>query len=443
MTTVVATVGTIPGAGATSVVAALGAALGEQRRQVALVDASAEGSRIGDVLDLEDGGAIADAVRRNASLAEVQATGPHGVAAFPAGPDTDWGAIPPDDVATVYEQLRERFEVVLVDCGSDLPPASVAWLGHADEVLVVTDPDVTAPVGELATLAGAFDVTVRGVVGNRVPPLDTKDALRALATLDQRVVGVLPEDATVDTAADAGESVLLHEPDSPIASTIWRFALRLREDDHDEVVVPQGTVPTRHPGDDATSATDPERRRAREGRTNQARTATASGGSPGGVDGDGGSASADGGGERTDADSSGAGGSARRDRERRSSTTLGPSGSGSTGGATPVADGAPASTPEGDRDAASIFGGDGREGPGNDAGEDRSTAPAADDGDDDDWTAGEAAASRTTSEEPSPANPRGVDRNSEVLSDEEIEEVFRETMQRVKRQREAEERDGS
>jgi septum site-determining protein MinD len=256
MSPVVAVVGTIAGAGATTTVTALGTALAEQRRRVALVDATAEGSRLADVLDLEDDGDLADALRRGTTVADVQGSGPHDVAAFPAAPETSWGSMRPDAVATLYDQLRERFEFVLVDCGSDLSPARSAWLGHADEVVVVTDPDVAGAVPETAALAGAFGVPVRGVVANRVRLKEVDDAVEALGETDLPVLGVLPEDPTVGIAADAGDSVLRTEPDSPIASVAWDLALRFRQRDHEEPVLPAGVgrPPSATTGDPTSGA---------------------------------------------------------------------------------------------------------------------------------------------------------------------------------------------
>lgn len=248
MSTVLATVGTIPGAGTTTVSAALAAALGEQRSRVGLVDATAEGSRIGDVFPLDGDGELTDALRRGAAIGDVQTAGPHDVSVFPATADTAWGSVRPDAVADTYDALRERFEYVIVDCGSGLDPASAAWLGHADEVLVVTDPDVAGTVDEIAALARAFDVGVRGIVANRVPMPAVEEALEDLAATDLPVLAVLPEDPAVGAAEAAGASLLAHDPDSPIATVAWAFASAIRDRAHDEPVVPQGTVSGRVPG---------------------------------------------------------------------------------------------------------------------------------------------------------------------------------------------------
>ncbi|GAB3680238.1 hypothetical protein GCM10028857_02700 [Salinarchaeum chitinilyticum] len=254
MSTVIAVVGTIAGAGTTTVATSLGTALGEQRRRVALVDATEEGSRIQDSIDVGGDGEVIDALRRGTSLADVQASGPHDVAVFPADSETSWGAVRPDAVDTFYEELRERFEFVVVDCGCSLSLARTAWLGHADEAVIVTDPDVASAVAEPETLASAFDVPVRGVLANRVPHKEVDDALDALAAVDAPVLGVLPEDPTVDAAAAAGTSVLRAEPDSPIATCVWKLALRIRETDHEEPVVPPGTVPPGTGRDDGSDS---------------------------------------------------------------------------------------------------------------------------------------------------------------------------------------------
>jgi len=260
MATVVAVFGTIAGAGTTTVVTALGTALGEQRRQVAVVDATAEGSRLTDTIGVEGGGEVTDALRRGTAIPEVQADAPHDVAAFPAGPETSWGAVRPDAVDDLYDQLRDRFEFVLVDCGNEPCVDRAAWLGHADEIVIVTDPDVADAVPDLVALADAFEVPVRGVLASRVPPKEVGDAIEALDRTDQTVLGVLPEDPTVGAAAASRTSILRTEPDSLIATSAWEFALRFRQRDHDEPVVPAGTVPdsVELPSDEPEGESDAE-----------------------------------------------------------------------------------------------------------------------------------------------------------------------------------------
>lgn len=255
MSTVIAVVGTIAGAGTTTVATSVGTALGEQRRGVALVDATEEGSRIHDSIDVDGDSEVIDALRRGTSVADAQATGPHDVAVFAADSETNWGAVRPDAVATFYEELRERFEFVVVDCGCSLSLSRTAWLGHADEAVIVTDPDVAGAVAEPETLASAFEVPVRGVLANRVPHKEVDSALDALAAVGAPVLGVLPEDPTVGAAAASGTSVLRAEPDSPIATCVWKLALRIRETDHDEPVVPPA-APMRTDRDDDSTADD-------------------------------------------------------------------------------------------------------------------------------------------------------------------------------------------
>lgn len=279
MATVVAVVGTIAGAGTTTVVTALGSALGEQRQRVALVDATAEGSRLTDSIGIEGGGEVTDALRRGTAVGDVQADGPHDVAAFPADPETNWGAIRPDAVDDLYEQLRDRFEFVLVDYGDSPSTDRAAWLGHADEVVIVTDPDVADAVPEIVALAGAFDVPVRGVLASRVPHKEVGDAIDALAETDQTVLGILPEDPTVGAAAEAGTSVLRAEPDSPIATSTWELGLHFRESDHDEPVVPAGTAPESVADTEPSSTTDSDG--ASTGDSNDASTADSDDATPG------------------------------------------------------------------------------------------------------------------------------------------------------------------
>lgn len=253
MSPVVAVTGVIPGAGATTTVAALGSALAEQRNHVALVDASPEGSRLAEVLSLPDGDRLADALRRSADLANVQVDGPHGTVCFPAAPETAWHSIRPGAVASLYEDLRARFDLALVDCGSAVTPATAAWLGHADELVVVADADVADAVADRVAVGEAFDTPLRGVVANRVVRDEAPAALNRLETTGQPVLAALPEDPTVGAAAGDRRSILEEDPDSVVATCTWKLAKRFASRDHDEPVVPTGWIDE---GDDGSGRTE-------------------------------------------------------------------------------------------------------------------------------------------------------------------------------------------
>jgi len=415
MGTVVAVVGTIPGAGATTVVATVGAALAERNHRVAIVDGTTEGSRVGDVLPIGGGGELADALRRGAVLGDVQSDGPHGLAIFRAGPDTSWGSMRPDAVANTYDDLRGRFDVVLVDVGSSLTPASAPWLGHADDAIVVTDPDVAGAVDETAALARAFDVDVTGIVANRVPPKDVEDALDALEATGLRVLAVLPEDRAVGAAEAERETVFAYDPDSPMASVAWSFAGALLSGNHADVAVPRGTLTTQG-GGGSTASTDgrgtsdvqPGGRAGDDTR----RSATDDTGST--------QSDAPGSGQRTDGSASTS--ENRTEAEPSRASPEQPTGT-AVGHPTQRGD----ATPDrgSDRRASQILSGSE-----SDAGTEAGGAANADETDD------ESGPDRFEFGETEQEEEESSDDGQAELTDEEIEDVFKETMERVKKRQE-------
>lgn len=430
MGTVVAVVGTIPGAGATTAVATLGAALAERSQRVALVDATQEGSRLTEVVGTDGDGALGDALRRGTTLAEVQADGPRGIAVFPADDDTSWGSMRPDAIADAYETMRDRFDVVLVDCGSTLTPAAAPWLGHADDALIVTDPDVAGTVDETAGLARAFDVDVTGILANRVPPKEVREALTALDATGLRVLAVLPEDRAVGAAAEAGTSVFVHDPDSAISRVAWRFAEALLSGEHEQPIVPQGTLAVA--GGGGASAGAPDRAGATDATGSTSTGGDASSGSaPSGPSGPSGPTAPSTPSSSTDSPDG------TLDPEQPTGTAVGePEASGrtrrdagSTGDRSPREDEPESESrptgPAGDheRTISQILSGSEDDG-------DRSSDVGEDDRGPDRFEFGDV-------EHPD----REPDDEDAELSDEEIEAVFKQTMDRVKQRREGEETD--
>ena len=484
MSRVVVTVGAIPGAGATTLVSTLGSALAEQRSHVALVDASQDGSRIDDVLPLSGGGEVADALRRGSALADVQASGPHDLNAFPAAPDTNWDAIRPGAIANAYDRLRERFDVVLVDCGSELTPASAAWIGYADELVLVNCPEVAGDVGDLTGLASAFDVEILGIVANRVVQDEADETQRVLEATPHQPLAIVPEDPAVDGAATQCQSVLVHEPDSVVAGCVWELARRVRDGDHDDPVVPQswsavGASSTTDPaaastdggdasvaGDPPADSTSPTATDGSESPTGRSSTtqdgSTAQNESPTRADG---AKASDSSGDATssseratdDASESGAVDPVATDPDGTVPDDTDPD---ETVPDEPAPDETgPAATPSADRSStADDAGGFDWSKPTDDATQsgERSTdqsvedpatnrgADADDAGAGDDGTA--AGSTGAAEDDPEPGADEAAQSTGESerasISDEEIEEAFKETMQRVKENRKASERAG-
>ncbi len=81
----------------------------------------------------------------------------------------------------VFKGLKGASEIVIMDCGAGLGKDVISFMKFADEVLIVTNPELTAVTNALKTirLAEENNITVLGVVLNRVKEIKEKTGLFA------------------------------------------------------------------------------------------------------------------------------------------------------------------------------------------------------------------------------------------------------------------------
>ena len=133
----------------------------------------------------------------------------------PASQIRDKTAITPQNMRAVVNELKENVDFILIDS-----PAGIEWgfknaIAPADEVLIVTNPDVSAvrDADRIIGLIEAHEVplTVRLIV-NRVKAgmvrkgemLSVEDIVSLLSI---RLIGVIPDDSTVLKSSNEGVAV--------------------------------------------------------------------------------------------------------------------------------------------------------------------------------------------------------------------------------------------
>ena len=137
--------------------------------------------------------------------------------------------VTPGHVTRILALLRERFDMVVVDCGTYLSDATTAVTDTADLILLVTA--ATTPSLKslrLATiLLEELGVPVRRlqvVLNHPDEHADFSDA-EILANLSGRVAAVLPHDSrTAVTALDSGEPFVFTKPKSALSAAVRKLA---------------------------------------------------------------------------------------------------------------------------------------------------------------------------------------------------------------------------
>ncbi|MCC6805643.1 MAG: septum site-determining protein MinD [Anaerolineae bacterium] len=210
------------GVGKTTTTANLGVALARINQRVILIDADIglrnldivmglESRIVYDVVDIIEGRCKPrQAMIRHKMFPDLYL--------IPAAQARDKTAVSPADMIQLTDFLREEFDFVLIDSPAGIERGFRNAVAPADEVLIVTNPEVSAvrdadrviglletenkPPGQLILNRLNADMVRRGEM---LSPDDVTDLLAI------RLIGIVPEDDTVVPSSNSGVPVTLNE----------------------------------------------------------------------------------------------------------------------------------------------------------------------------------------------------------------------------------------
>ena len=241
---VVVTSGT-GGVGKTTSTAALGAALAQSGKRVALIDfdvglrnldlvMGAERRVVFDLVNVTQGVAkLSQALIRDKRVETLFL--------LPASQTRDKDALTEEGVGKVIAALREKFDYVLCDSPAGIERGAQLAMRFADEAVIVTNPEVSS-VRDSDRIIGLLDSkTLKAEKGESVKKhilvtrYDTARASRGemlriedvLEILSTPLIGIIPESEGVLRASNVGSPVTLNEPSNAAAKAYVEAARRL------------------------------------------------------------------------------------------------------------------------------------------------------------------------------------------------------------------------
>ncbi len=136
---------------------------------------------------------------------------------IPAAQTRDKMAVSPDDMVRLTDGLREDFDYILIDSPAGIERGFRNALEPADEVLIVTNPEVSA-VRDADRIIGLIEAADKGpgkLILNRLKSelvkkgemLSSEDVFDILGLT---IVGIIPEDELVLSASNSGIPVTLN-----------------------------------------------------------------------------------------------------------------------------------------------------------------------------------------------------------------------------------------
>ncbi len=208
------------GVGKTTATANIGAALASMGKRVACIDADIGLRNLDVVLGLENRIVydLVDAVEGRCRLSQAMIKDKHipDLYLIPSAQTRDKTAVSPSDMIRICDELRPDLDFILVDSPAGIERGFKNAIAPADEVIVVTNPEVSA-VRDADRIIGIVEAEEKGspkLLINRLDPsmvkqnnmLSSDDVVDLLAI---RLIGIVPEDKAVLISTNRGTPIAL------------------------------------------------------------------------------------------------------------------------------------------------------------------------------------------------------------------------------------------
>jgi flagellar biosynthesis protein FlhG len=230
------------GVGKTTVSVNLATAIGQIGRRTLLFDGDLGMANVHVFAGVNPRASILDVVDRRITLAQAITPGSHG-ADFVCGAsgvsrlaDLDQRVL--DDLGRSLVQAAADYDVLIIDTGAGIGPATLHLLGLAHEIVVVTTPNLAATLDAYGMIKCIHERNFPGQLQLAVNLADDAKSADAAFT---RIAGcarqflqrpvhllcVLPHDTRVEDANQSRTPLVVRDPSNPCAIQISRIAAQL------------------------------------------------------------------------------------------------------------------------------------------------------------------------------------------------------------------------
>ncbi|HEY9886259.1 MAG TPA: septum site-determining protein MinD, partial [Vampirovibrionales bacterium] len=147
----------------------------------------------------------------------------------------DKSAVKPEEMEKLVEELRESFDLILIDCPAGIEQGFENASVSADEAIIVTTPEMSA-VRDADRIIGLLEASPRKIncwlVVNRLRAsmIQSNDMMSVDDVLDIlgiKLLGVIPEDENIIVSTNKGEPIALSVKKNGAGQAFRNIASRL------------------------------------------------------------------------------------------------------------------------------------------------------------------------------------------------------------------------
>jgi len=220
------------GVGKTLVALNLTTALKEFGRDVILVDGDLRNANIGVYLGaLNLPFTLHDALKYKKHITEIVYRHGSGLKIIPGSISFENSVeVEPDRLKEVIDGLEGKCEAVIIDSPAGISEESLAAIDAADELILVTNPEMPAVTDALKTIkfAEAAGKNVIGIILNRVENQRHEiHASHIQSILGKPIIASIPEDHHMKRSAHLKHPVVYSHPNSHVAALFKDLAAKL------------------------------------------------------------------------------------------------------------------------------------------------------------------------------------------------------------------------
>ncbi len=234
------------GTGKSTTAINLSSAMKYFNRDVILLDNNLTSPNIGLYLGIDSVSiSLNDALKRKNHATESVYEHSSGLKVIPASIALKDLNISPENLRDVMLDLKNNTEFIVLDNSGGLNSDVAHGIRNANEVLIVTNPDLVSVTGALRTIKFSENLKkpVRGVILSRVK--NTRDELslnEIEKILGKEIIGIVEEDDLIKDSLAKGDSVVNLHPDSKSSIEYKKIAARILDEKYEEEYIPKNST---------------------------------------------------------------------------------------------------------------------------------------------------------------------------------------------------------